>query len=321
VAGSFYLGLDSGGTKTEVAVLAADGAVVTQQIAGPIRLTARRASATVIRRTNEVIDFALGQAGLKWSDIAGFGFGMCGADYFDEIPTQRGTLFKGLGIDPARSELVNDGVVALWGGSAKKRAVILQLGTAFTAAYRTDFGGETPFDHLNAGISIEIRKAVLSASARVLDGRLPDSILPALLLEHFGEKSATDIMRKFVRGRLDTWKMLTVITPWGEAVRRRDPVALQIVDRAAEVYGDDLIHMVRLAGGGGVDVVLGGGLLNHGPKLLRDRIAARVRTVHPNVTIHQPHLSPAIGAAVMAAFLAGAKPTTVFTNARRSLKG
>ena len=317
----FYLGLDSGGTKTQVALLAADGAVIAQQMTGPVRLTARRASAAVITRTKEIIDFTLQQANIGWGDIAFFGFGMCGADYDDEIPTQERTLGEGLGIRAERMKLVNDGIVALWGGSAKKRAVILQLGTAFTAAYRTDLGRETPFDHLNAGVIVELRRTILASGARVLDGRLPRSILPELLLKHFEEQSPEDVLRKYVRNTLDSWKLLTVITPWREAVEQGDKVALKILEGAAKVYADDIKYMLKKMDGDGADVVLGGGLLANAPRLFRQRIAQLVRKKYAKVTVHSPHLSPAVGGAVMAAYLDGVKHRPFYRTAKKTWTG
>lgn len=314
-----YLGLDSGATKTEVAVLADDGRVLTQQIAGPYRMSARRATPVVVTRTREVIEFALAQAGAQWGDVAHFGFGMAGVDYDDEIPTQKKTLFAGLGIPLAQGTLVNDGIVALWGGSGKQRAVILQLGTAFTAAYRSELGGEAPFDQLNAGVIFDLRHAVLTSTARVWDGRLPESILPGLVLEHFEETDPTKIVKKFARHTIDKWKLLTVISPWRVAVERRDKVALMIVERAAEVYAQDVCFMLSKVGGDGADVVLGGGQLLNGPKAFHNRIAQVVRRQFPRVTVHGPHLSPAVGGAILAAYQDGAPHREFYRNAKKSV--
>ncbi|MDP8222488.1 MAG: BadF/BadG/BcrA/BcrD ATPase family protein [Candidatus Lernaella stagnicola] len=321
MAEKVYVGLDSGGTKTEVAILARNGAVLTQQLTGPVRLTARRASKTIVARTKEIISFSLEEAGAAWDDVAYFGFGMCGADYADELPAQRRSLARGLGIPEDEIALVNDGVAALWGGSDKQRAVILQLGTAFTAAYRSGFGSETPFDHLNAGVMMEVRRAILIAAARVWDGRLPKSILLELLLTHFEEKSPVDIMRKYVRGTLDTWKMLTVIVPWKTAVEKGDEVSLMILEEAAEIFAGDVCFMIDKIHNEPVDVVLGGGLLAYSPARFRRRIGELIRVQHPRVTIHPPRLQPAVGAAVMAAYLDGREPGPFYRGARASLKG
>jgi N-acetylglucosamine kinase-like BadF-type ATPase len=244
---------------------------------------------------------------------------MSGIDFDDEIPIQTRTLLEPLGVPASRAKVVNDGVVALWGGSPKKRAVILQLGTAFTAGYRDGFGTETPFDHLNAGVLIEIRRIILASCARVWDGRLPKSILPELVLRHFEYDDPIPLIKVGVRNALDRWHLLTVIDPWREAVERGDAVSKKIARDAAKVYVQDLDFLIRKIGGGRVDVVLGGGLLRNGPEYFRACIADGVRAKHPQVTIHLPHLSPAIGAALMAAHTDGRDYPTLYRRAQQTV--
>lgn len=314
---SYYLGLDSGGSKTEVVILGADGARRAGLVGEAIRLAARRATPANLLVARKLIDAALAQARLTRQEIAFFGFGMCGADFDDEIPTQKKSLCRGLDIDPARAALVNDGVVALWGGSAAERAAILQLGTAFTAAYRRGLGTETPFDHLNAGIVIDVRRRILAACARVWDGRLPPSILPDLARRHFGVADPVDLARRATRNTLDRWKVRTVIQPWREAIERGDRVARQIADDAAEVYAGDLRYLLKKIGGRDADVVMGGGLLLNGPRYFYDRIASLVRRRYPQTSIHLPVHSPGTGAAIMAAFYDGREAGKLFRRVRR----
>jgi N-acetylglucosamine kinase-like BadF-type ATPase len=318
VAEKFYLGLDSGGTKTEVVIAAVDGSFVTNCFGGPIQMHSRRAKPKDVAMAEGFVEQALSQAKLAWNNIAFFGFGMSGIDFDDEIPLQTRTLLAGLRIDPSRARVVNDGVVALWGGSAAKRAVILQLGTAYTAAWRRGLGTEQPFDHLNAGVLVEVRRLILANCARAWDGRLPPSILPELILEHFEIKDPLKLVKLGIRNKLDRWKLLTVIDPWRQALERGDRLSRAIADEAAKVYAHDLNVLIDRAGGDGADVVLGGGLLRHGPEYLRDRIAALVAKKHPKCRAHLPHLAPAVGAAVMAAYHDGADHAAFFRRAQKT---
>lgn len=300
-----YLGLDSGGTKTQVAVLAADGAVLSQEMSGPARMPSR-ATPRVIKLVENLIDHACQAAGVARERIATYGFGMSGVDYEEEIAGQKRTLLKGLGIAPERGFLVNDGQAALWGGSGRKKAVILQLGTAYTAAYRNNFGAETPFDHYNAGIIYDMRQQILANTARSWDGRAPRSILLPLMIEHFEVKRPSDIPKQFTRGTMDRWKLLTVLDPWAQAVAQGDRLGLRLLEEGAKVYAGDVIHMLKLIGDNGADVVLGGGQLRYGPPRFSERIAELVRRKYPKATIHPPHCTPAVGAALMAAWHDGA---------------
>jgi len=314
LTGSFYLGVDSGGTKTEVVLLASDGSCVAQLIGGPIRLGVR-ASPKWIDLLAVLMDSAIKQAGLTREDIAFYGFGLCGVDFADELAMQRRTLFHGLNIDGEKAALVNDGIVALWGGSPKGQAAILQLGTAYTAAYRRSFGQETPFDHLNAGIVIDIRRRILTTVARMVDGRQPTSILKELIMQHFGFTDELLLLKRGVRNKLPLWELLTVIAPWKEAVEAGDPVSTAIVREAAEVYSADVLFLIGQTGAENADIVLGGGLLANGPEMLTELIKQKVLAEKTRVTIHKPLLSPGYGGAVMAAYYAGADYQALYERA------
>ena len=311
----YFLGVDGGGTKTEVALLATDGTVVNKAIGAPLRMSAR-ANKRVLALLRDLIDYTLKPAGASWSQITHFGFGLSGADFADEIRLQFQAICRSYQIAPAQLTLVNDGVVALWGGSDRERAVILQLGTAYTSAYRSRFGEEAPLDHLNAGVQFEIRRHMLTTVARVMDGREKPSLMRDMVREHYGYASEEELLKAATRNKLDRAMTLFVITVLNEAVARGDEVAMRIVHEAADYYRRDVVYLIDKVGGGEVDVVLGGGLLLNGPPLLRELLTNQVLTARPTVTVHTPHLPPAVGAAVMAAFAAGGDHRAVFQRAQ-----
>jgi N-acetylglucosamine kinase-like BadF-type ATPase len=310
----YFLGVDSGGTKSEVALLAGDGAVLNTAMGAPLHMHIR-ANARVIHLLRDLVDYTLKPTGVTWEQIDHFGFGLSGADFADEVRGQHRAFCRALKIAPERLTLVNDGVVALWGGSDAERAVILQLGTAFTSAYRARFGDEAPLDHLNAGVQFEIRRYLLTTVARIVDGREKPSILRQLVREHYGFADETTMLKTATRGKLDRVMTLFVISVLNDAVAQGDEVAIRLVHDAADYYLRDVVFLIDKVGGGEVDVVLGGGLLLNGPPLLRDVLAQKIKAARPPVSVHTPHLSPAIGGAVMAAFYAGQDHHAVFRRA------
>lgn len=311
----YFLGVDGGGTKTEVALLATDGTVINKAIGAPLRMSAR-ANKRVLALLRDLIDYTLKPAGASWDQISHFGFGLSGADFPDEIRGQFQAICRNFRIAPTRLTLVNDGVVALWGGSDRERAVILQLGTAYTSAYRCRFGEETPLDHLNAGVQFEIRRHLLTTVARVIDGREKPSLLRDMVREHYGFATEEEMLKAATRNKLDRVMTLFVITVLNDAVAKGDEVALRIVHEAADYYLRDVLYLIDKVGGGEVDVVLGGGLLLNGPPLLRELLTNQVLAARPAVTVHTPQLSPAIGGAVMAAFAAGGDHHEVYRRAQ-----
>ena len=313
-----FLGVDGGATKTEVALVAEDGSYLTGIIGGPTRL-GRRASGRIIENLNSPIDYVCDQAGAGREDIRQAGFGVHGVDYDDELAGQRRTLFGPLGLDPDRAVLVNDGIVALWGGTPRRKALVLQLGSGFTGAYRSRWGAEVPFDQFNVGLGINLREAVFTTAFRSLDGREARSILPGLIMDHFGIHDLQKLIKKLRGPRLPIIEVLSIITVLREAAGRGDLVSIRLIRRAARAYAHDVSTMIKKIGDDRVDAVLGGGLLLNGPPLLVDLIGRHVRKKHPRARVRRPLLSPALGGCVMAAFHAGRDPRTVFQTARKTI--
>ena len=310
-ADELFLGVDGGGSKTDVVVVAADGRRVAE-VTGPGTTLHEPVTDETLDRLAGLIAQACQQAGVRPEQVAAAGLGISGVDFADELDAQRALLFPRIGLPAERATLVNDGVVALWGGSPEPRAVVLQVGSAFTAAYRAAYGEETPFDHHNLGQVVELRRDLLVFTARSLDGREPDSALPGLVLAHFGV-TEPDVFRKLLVRRTFDWQLARrVVDVLQPALDQGDAVAASLVTRAAESYAADICCMIDAAGGGTVDVVLGGGMLRHAPAVLREGIAIRVTAAHPAATVHEAELSPALGGALLAAFHAGQDPAALF---------
>src|SRR5205085_1152216 len=102
---------------------------------------------------------------------------------------QRRVLAEKLGIPVRRVTLVNDAVAALWGLTVGPRAVMIQLGTGFTAAWRKRLGKEETFDHLAVGGPFDLRFELPKMVARMLDGREQVTGLKARALRHYGVKA------------------------------------------------------------------------------------------------------------------------------------
>jgi N-acetylglucosamine kinase-like BadF-type ATPase len=299
-----FLGIDGGATKTEVALIGDDGAFLADIFGGPTRLN-HLATRTILANLGNLIDYVCDEAKVSRDRIAAAGLGIHGVDFAREVPRQRRSLVRPLGLPDAATVLVNDGVVALWGGSDAPRAVALQIGTGFTAAYRSAYGAEHPFDPFNAGLGINLRERIYAVAYRVADGREEPSILPELMLKYFDAPDIETVLWRWHKNKIPVLDLLGVGVVFKEAVERGDAVALKLAARAADEYAHDVATMAGKIGGGAIDVVLGGGMLRNGPAALLSMIEARVKEKLPAATVHAPRLSPAVGGAVLAAFRAG----------------
>lgn len=314
-----YLGVDGGATKTEVACLNREGRFLCSVKGPPTTLNAR-ATKKAVKDLELLIRKACSKVRIDKSNLAFSGFGICGVDYPSELRQQRKTLFSLLGMDPHKAVLVNDGVAALWGGARTETSIVLQVGTGFTAAYRDAYGREKPFDQVNCGVVVNLRRMVYVYAARSIDGRERKSVLPELLMQYFEEKDTEKLILKLRRHRYSREKVSNVLPVLNKAVVRKDPLSRKIVKIAAEQYALDICTMVRkLKNPQRVEVVLGGGVLENGPPVLRSMVGRLVRKKYPGAFVHKPVLSPGIGAAVMAAFHDGQNPKKVFQQACKTV--
>jgi len=307
-----YIGIDGGGTKT-AGVLADDtGAILAACEAGASAVVGMPSpeSLAVLRSVQARLCEA---AGVRPADIDRLGMGLNGVDFPEETVMQHDVLSRVLAIAPERFILVNDGIAALWGATPAPAAAIVQHGTGFTAAYRSDYGAERPFDNLDAGRFYDLRLEALALVARMMDGRAAVSPLKAAILaclDHPAEKDYGEIvfLRKYSQPQLAA--ILPAVLRVAEA---GDAATRSIVERAIEDYVCTAVTIVRKTGSSSPDVVFGGGRLLSAPQWFWNRIADGVLRECPGARIRRPERSPAIGAVIMAAHAGGCSPKAFFS--------
>ena len=313
----YYIGVDGGASKTEVALIDEKGRIIGTEFGAGSHIGVR-VSKSYAKVIKELMGAVCKSADIKLEQVAGFGFGLCGCDYPQEHKGQKKSLVKHLAVDDEKTTLVNDGVAALWGGAKSEAAVILQVGTGFTAGYRSKFGGEKPFDQVNCGVVVNPRIDFYITAARVLDGRDAPSIIPQLMMDYFNEHDPGELIRKLRRKYFSKDKVANILPVWTLAIKKKDKVAIRLMETAAKSYAHDIDTLIKKTGATEVEVVLGGGVLQNGPPALVRRISKIVRTKNPKVKVHKPYLSPAIGAAIMAAFNDGKNPKKIFSMAKKT---
>ncbi len=305
-----FLGLDGGSHKTLGVLIDQEGEVLAcvqgeGSSIGPEPAPERCAvlSGLKVRLCEE--------AGVEPGEIAGVGLGLSGIDFADEFEHQYTVLSKWLGVERERLALVNDGVVALWGASPAENAVIVHHGSGITHAYRTGYGQEQAYDHLDVGKMFDIRQGLAAVVARMLDGRVPPTPLKEAVLRHYGlEESnyADNLFRNLIpRERFRTAQM-HAWTAWGEG----DPAATGLVEQAAADYVLTALAMARRTGDPRCEVAFGGGVINHAPEEFMALLVAGVQAELPEAAVIRPRLSPGHGAALMAAFQAGVDTRPLF---------
>lgn len=307
-----YMGIDGGGTKTLGALADETGKILAECKAGPSSIVGVP-SAESCAVLQSVRAWLCELAGVHADAIERLGLGLNGVDFPEETVMQHGVLSRVLAIAPERFILVNDGIAALWGATSAPAAAIVQHGTGFTAAYRSAYGEERPFDNLDAGRFYDLRLEALALVARMIDGRAAVSPLKGAVLaclDHPAEENYGEIvfLRKYSQPQLAA--ILPAVLRVAEA---GDSAAQSLVDRAIADYVCTAVTIIRKTGSSSPDVVFGGGRLLGAPEWFLKRIVEGVLRECPGVRIRRPELSPAIGAVIMAAHAGGCAPARFFS--------
>ncbi|NOZ87961.1 MAG: hypothetical protein GXP49_17205 [Deltaproteobacteria bacterium] len=299
-----FLGFDGGASKSEAAILCSNGRVMAFTASGPVTLH-EPVSRESLETLKKLVQETCAEAGIEAGELVASGFGVSGIDFPDREDDQHRLIAETCGLPKNRSFVMNDGVAALWGGSLEPRAMIVQVGSAYTAAYRLDFGKEVAFDHHNLGQYVDLRREIVTTAFRALEGREPGTPILDLVMRHFGTTDP-DTLRKMATTRdYDKQTALRVVDVLEPALKEGDFLARRLVVNAAMEYAEDISCMLEKMGGGIAEAVLGGGLLLNGPMLLAHEIEYHVKKTHPGLIIRRPVAQPCIGAAVMAAFNSG----------------
>lgn len=310
-AATYYIGIDGGGTKTAGALADASGAVLAASQGGRSAIVGAPCpeSCAVLQSVATQLCDA---AGVRAAAVARFGLGLNGIDFAEEFPVQHAALARALAIPPDRLILVNDGIAALWGATPAPAAVILQHGTGFTAAYRSACGNERLFDHLDVGRCYDLRAEALALVARMIDGRVEATPLKARILACLDQPPEDRYAEIVFRGKIGPtqWaRLLPAVFAAGEA---GDPAAAALIERAAADYVCAAGAMIRKTGHAAPDVAFGGGRLALAPEWFMRRLSDAVLRDWPGARVRRPELTPAVGAAIMAAFSDGCPPSRFF---------
>lgn len=159
------------------------------------------------------------------------------------------------------------------------------------------------------GGGYDVGREALFVAARSEDGRGPRTSLERAVPAHFGLDAPSEVAHELHRNRI-AHARLAELAPLVLAEAADDPVAAAIVGRLVE----EVVAMVRVAierlglEREGVEVVLGGGLLQRAAPALVAEIAAGVRRTAPLAVVRPTDAPPILGAALLALDALDAEP-------------
>jgi N-acetylglucosamine kinase-like BadF-type ATPase len=310
------LAIDGGNSKTDVALVAADGTLL-----GSGRGPGSRVFPTpeTIAAIGAVIAAAAQSAGLPpgWPAADAVVACMANADLPEEEELLAGLLAAaGWG---ASTTVANDTFAVLRAGLAQPAGrpwgVAVTCGAGINCVGVAPDGRTTGFLALGGitgdwGGGLGLGHAALWWAIRAEDGRGPETALRAAVAGHFGQPSVRDVAIAIHQGRIPYDDLQGLAPVLLAAAGQGDQAALRLVSKLADeivAMASTVVRRLDLAGAA-VPVVLGGGLLTARDPRLTAWITERLAAQAPLARVTVTDVPPIAGAALLGLDRAGAGP-------------
>ena len=317
------LAVDGGGSKTDLVLAGADGALLAF-VRGPLSSPHHVGLDGSLELLDSLLARARAAAGLG-GDGPAADVGrilIAGADLpHEEAALQAAVSARGW----AGSALVgNDTFAILRLGTDRGWGVAIVCGTGMNCVGVAPDGRQVRFPALGPitgdwGGGYDVGTAALAAAARSADGRGPATTLERAVPAHFGLGSPGEVGEAIHLGRIPARRVVE-LAPVVFAEAARDATAAAILDRlAGEIVAFARAALTRLElTDAPVEVLLGGGLLRAGGGPLPGAVAAGLRAVGPSIVLRVVAEPPIVGAALLGLDELGAAPPA-YERLRREL--
>jgi N-acetylglucosamine kinase-like BadF-type ATPase len=318
------LGIDGGNSKTDLALLRADGEVLSL-VRGPQSSPHHLGVDGCLRVLDELLGAALAEAGLPNGDGPAAEVGkllLAGVDFPSEEEELANAASKGR--LASRISVGNDTFAVLRAGTERGWGVAIVCGAGINCVGVAPDGRHARFPALGSitgdwGGGYDVGLAAVSAAARSEDGRGEKTTLEQAVPAHFGLETPTQLAEAIHRNQIAMRRVIE-LAPVVFTEAGHDHVAAGIVDQLAE----EVVTLVRVAlerlgmTDAPVDVVLGGGLMQSGDARLIKAVQAGLEEVAPAATAQVTSSPPVVGAALLALDELEAEPDAQ-ARARREL--
>ncbi|HEY0949322.1 N-acetylglucosamine kinase [Nocardioides sp.] len=306
-AGEGVLAIDAGNSKTDVVLVAPDGAVVGRARGGGFRphLIGARAAVDDLQ---PLVEEATG--GVLVAHVSAC---LANADLAPEHERLREEIEQH---GWARTTYVgNDTFALLRAGVEQPPGVAVVCGAGINSSGIGHDGRTAGFAAVGrisgdwGGGAFLVEEAMWWA-ARAVDGRGPRTALADLLPEHFARRDMADLIEAVHLGDISERRLHNATPVLFEAARLGDEVATSVVLRQAEeivALAASVMRRLELLDER-TDVVLGGGVLTAGHALLLDAITAGLAERAPLATPVVVTAPPVVGAALLGLDAIGASP-------------
>jgi N-acetylglucosamine kinase-like BadF-type ATPase len=308
------LAVDGGGSKVDAALVARDGSLLGaarwngSTYHGMFDWHSKTPSAHVMQGVGHAVEAACADAGIDGNgtpvaDVAIFC--VAGADLpADDRRILRGVRVRGWAKD---NVVRNDTFAVMRAGADRGWGIAVVCGAGLNCSGVGPDGrivrfaslGDISGDEVSGGSWLGVE--ALGASIRAVEGRGPRTELERLVPRYLGLRSARAVMEAIHLGSMGQDRLIELAPLVFQAARDGDDVAAGMIQRLIDeivLWATVAIRRLRVATRE-VDVVLGGGVVQHQASALVPGIAEGIRRAAPLAEIHQLSTPPVAGAALL----------------------
>src|SRR4051812_21274357 len=303
VSYQLYLGVDGGGTKTNIALMNAAGKVIAEGSGGPanpLRVGVETAVANIIKASDAACD----QAGVSRGDISASILGLAGVRRLDIRDRVRERFTARYGV--LKTTVITDADIALYGTTLGEPGVVVIAGTGSiclginSSGERAIAGGWGPLAGDEGG-GRGIAERALHQIAKASDGRGPKTGLSERAEEYFRVSSVDHLITAIYAPTMDNSRIAGFARCVVETAQDGDAVALEIIYEAGRELGTAAAAVMRKLHLQNQKVPVGcvGSIFN-AARLLTEPIEHMIHEVDPNAYLTEPKMPPSHAAALMA---------------------
>ncbi len=294
------LALDGGNSKTDAALVTADGEVLARARGAGFRPHLGKEKA--LAGLAELAGSVLAQAEVSRATL----LSACLAN--SDLPVEDeeyGAFFTGLGL-AGRVEVTNDVFALLRSGTRSRAAVTVVCGAGMNCVGVAPDGSVVRFLALGTftgdwGGGGTLGTQAMFFAMRHEDGRGAPTVLSTAIPAHFGHASTASVAQALHLGEIDGHRLHELVPVLFAAASAGDEVALSVVRRQAdEVIAFAMAALTRLdLLSTDTEVVLGGGVLAAREPVLLDPILAALAGSAPHTRVTIPRITPIVGAVLL----------------------
>ncbi|MEO8574139.1 MAG: BadF/BadG/BcrA/BcrD ATPase family protein [Pyrinomonadaceae bacterium] len=297
-----FLGVDGGGTKTQIALMNEAREVTCEGFAGPsnpLRVGVETAVTNITKAINEACD----RGGVSRGDIASATLGLAGVRRADLKQSVRESFIKRFGI--RRVEVVTDAEIALFATTQGKPGLVVIAGTGSVCLGKNEngdmaiSGGWGPLAGDEGG-GVGIAQQALHTIAKASDGRGKPTMLSQRASEYFRASGPENLIVAIYSPQVDNSRIAGFARLVVETAQSGDEIAIQILNEAGYELGLAACAVIQKLKLENRRVPIGCvGSVFHAGDLLTNPMVEKVRLCAPKAFLTEPMMPPAHAAALM----------------------